>query len=286
MSPARISKTRPFLINASGFTLGQLLASLTIISVVAFFVAAVYSVFGPIKSRQESFYCARNLEQISMAMLQYIQDYDEKFPPCAQPTAHKNVFTGWAAVHYENGQSVAFVRPDNQTTAASSDQDRGGLLEPYLKSAGDFSCFALPAKEVQNAHFYQVDYMYNDLAAGVAQKDFAAPDKTVLVCDGEDFAGNVGHAYDPDHLPGVPLFSGDGAVVFGATLQTAPLRHNGGANYGYADGHVKWSKPKGIYFPLRQSDSRSHIDKHNGEVTGPDPTKLSAAGYIGTFHVK
>ena len=135
--------------------------------------------------------------------------------------------------------------------------------------------------------------MYNDLVAGVSQNAFAAVATSVLFCDGEDFAGNVGHAYDPSDPSSPADFASDGTVLLGATLQTAPLRHSDGANYGYADGHMKWSKPDAVYFPSRFSASRSHKDATTGKLLGPDPAQLNRTNtgvskgkaYGGTFHV-
>ncbi len=257
----------------AGFTLGQLLASLVIINLVALFVSMFFSVLQQANSYARSGSCATNLKQVSLAILQYTADYDERFPPCATATKIDRALLGWAATHDRHG---ALVVSDATAPQTRFNQLVGG----YLKTEAAFRCPEVPTT------FESVSYMLNDLASGVAQKDFAALQNTVLVCDGENFAGNVGHAYDPSVPSSPPYFFRDGAVASGAVLQTAPTRHNGRAAYGFADGHVKLCVPKNIYFPPRRFNSPSHIDKHTGDPLGPDPAHLDASGYIGTFHVK
>ena len=272
MFPARVSKSRPFLINASGFTLGQLLAALVIINIVAFFLYLFLAVLQQANSYARSSYCTGNFKQVSVAFRQYAADYDERFPPCATAIKNNNALLGWAATHDRYGGPIS---PDTTAPQTSFNPLIGG----YLKTESILRC-----PEVPNSSG-RVSYMFNDLAAGVTQKDFAAIAHTVLICDGENVAGNVGHAYNPSLPPSPASFFRDGTVVAGATLQFAPTRHNGRATYCFADGHIRLSKPGVIYFPPRRFDSPSHIDKQNGKTTGPDPAKLDAAGYIGTFHV-
>jgi prepilin-type processing-associated H-X9-DG protein len=114
--------------------------------------------------------------------------------------------------------------------------------------------------------------MYNDLAAGVPLKDFTSPVKTVLVMDGEPRTQNFGHAREHVGMPAEPIVMPEVVVSRreGGEVSTAALRHTGGANYGYADGHAKYQKPEMVYFPPRENGSRSHRDT-NGVATGPDP---------------
>ena len=253
MSPTRSNKTRPFLINASGFTLGQLLASLVIINLVSFFGYAFLAVLQQANSYARRSQCYTNLKHVSLAILQYAADYDERFPPCATATKNDNALLGWAATHDRYGEPISLETIAPQITFHQ-------LIGGYLKTESILRC-----PEVAN-NSGVVAYMFNDLAAGVAEKDFTAPQNTVLVCDGENFAGNVGHAYNPSLPPSPASFFSDGTVVTGAVLQKAPTRHNGRATYGFADGHVKPRRSESHLFstaPIRQPLSHRQIHRQH-----------------------
>ncbi len=270
----------------AGFTLGQLLASLVIITFVAFFLGSCIVILSsPPHQKARQSICASNLKQIGLGFLQYIQDYDGTFPPCAQPSKHEGFLSGWAVTHKQDGSSAVIAEAKGET--ADKKRFAGGLMSQYTISFQIFRCPTAP----KNAG--PLSYMVNDLAAGVTQDRFAAVAASVLMCDGENFAGNVGHAYEPNSPAAPAAFASDGIVLLGATLETAPLRHSDGANYGYADGHVKWSKPEAIFFPSRFSTSQSHKDAKTSKLFGPAPEHLNTTNtgafngtaYVGTFHV-
>ena len=171
-----------------GFSLGELFAILLILSVVA---AILFPVFATTRhSGSNRGGCRSNIKQISLAILGYIQDYDETFPPSAQPVAGSAALSGWAVTHNQRGEPAI----NEQAFGATSDAKRfsEGSLWPYAKNEQIFRCPDAPRGSGP------LLYMYNDLAAGVSQNDFAAVANSVVLCDGEDFAGNVGHAYDPN----------------------------------------------------------------------------------------
>lgn len=265
----------------NGYTLGQLVATLMIITAAAFFVGVAlvsFTVFSGDHRKSPQSSCASNIKQIQLGVLQYIQDYDEKFPPAARPLKNeKGILSGWAITHDTDGKAAVSVSAKGTTTTQKLFAK--GPLDSYTKNEFIFRCPSVP----KNAG--PLSYMVNDLAAGKAQKVFSAVASTILVCEGEDFAGNVGHAYDPTLPPAPATFGPTGKVILGATLQTAPIRHNGGANYGFADGHVRWSKPEGIYFPSRFDWAASHKDaRPNGN--GPTPVPGGDMhGFYGTFHL-
>ena len=60
-----------------GFTLIELLVVIAIIAILA---AILFPVFAKAREKARSASCESNLKQISLAVLMYAQDYDEKFP--------------------------------------------------------------------------------------------------------------------------------------------------------------------------------------------------------------
>jgi len=60
-----------------GFTLIELLVVIAIITIMA---AILFPVFAKAREQARKATCASNLRQIGMALLQYVQDYDERWP--------------------------------------------------------------------------------------------------------------------------------------------------------------------------------------------------------------
>jgi prepilin-type N-terminal cleavage/methylation domain-containing protein len=62
----------------SAFTLIELLVVIAIIAILA---AILFPVFSQAREKARQATCISSLKQIGMGLLQYLQDYDEKFPP-------------------------------------------------------------------------------------------------------------------------------------------------------------------------------------------------------------
>ncbi len=131
------------------FTLIELVVVVAIIGILAAILLPVVN-RGPHyggNARIQS--CRSNLKQITLGFEQYLQDYDEKFPP------HAVVRSGYWA----------------------------GSLQPYLKSWQLFQCPSTPKHQTKTT-----DYFYNDRLAQVDETKLPLPTSTILAGDGSDDA--------------------------------------------------------------------------------------------------
>lgn len=193
----------------SGFTLIELLVVIAIIAILA---AILFPVFARARENARRASCMSNLKQIGLGIMQYSQDYDEKFPLWLADT---------------NGNAYR----------DGAEQGWAMLIQPYVKSTQIFQCpsdsTAAPANGADGGGFS--DYMSNlyDINLFTGMVGLIAPTQTVLASDGypfdssSSFGGTSGWVPTPDN-----------------GQQDYYHRHLGGDNFLFCDGHVKWLKPE------------------------------------------
>lgn len=162
--------------------------------------------------------CQSNLKVMVMAFSQYAEDNDSHWPPVRLKDMplkqvsleHEGTSYGWAdaIAVYVAGPGVLYEG------AYQCPMHRQQLDQP-------------PAVENYS------DYWYNRHLAGCIQNRIAAPNSTLLLGEGDMGTTPASLRYSLDAFPHDWLAD-----------QTKPsFRHEGGANYAFADGHVKWLRP-------------------------------------------
>ena len=194
----------------SGFTLIELLVVIAIIAILA---AILFPVFARARENARRASCQSNLKQIALGMMQYTQDYDNRFSPAQ----------GTDVAHGDNPNSIVVT------------------LQPYIKSTQIFICPSAPSvlpvlspsgsekdgrwvtKTADGwATASEGTYGINNLLNGISEGEVASSSLTPMFFDCANYeAGD----------------SGDGAV-------RAASRHLEGLNFAYVDGHVKFSPTK------------------------------------------
>ena len=205
-----------------GFTLIELLVVIAIIAILA---AILFPVFARARENARRSSCQSNLKQIMLGVIQYTQDYDEKYPLAAAGSGPSRV--QW---------------PD--------------LVQPYVKSTQVFFCpshkSSYPITPQATAFNYPstwnplyISYAANnwlfELGSGFnAISTIAFPTKVVLAADWINSNGD-GTGFESSNTATTSGSDSGGTATSGSPgYKLARSRHLGGGNYAFADGHVKW----------------------------------------------
>ena len=160
---------------------------------------------------------------MALGFKQYLQDYDEKYP------ANNNTNTNTGAGGWVE------------------------ILQPYLKSVQIFQYPSDTGVLGATTNGY-TDYWYNSNCSGKNESAFTAVTNTFLTGDGDgtnqglaDYNATYDGYIDGDSA--VAIINGSNITNWNTLLgpastlalqQKTSLKHLEGANYAFADGHVKW----------------------------------------------
>jgi prepilin-type N-terminal cleavage/methylation domain-containing protein/prepilin-type processing-associated H-X9-DG protein len=242
----------------NAFTLIELLVVIAIIAILA---AILFPVFAQAREKARMASCLSNVKQISLALVEYTQDYDEM-----------NLINGGTASWYWYELLQPYVKDPPQGYGVGSvwdcpDDNANGTTYGSLggfphQQTTDESGTALTGVHPTYYYGYTANnYYYSDKVHGALLQGI--PMSTVDDASGTVFIGEGGNgAYssqDRDQVTKTTPTGGPANVPpsnYAAWL-TTPLatntpqslggkqgyfiaRHNGGLNLGFYDGHAKW----------------------------------------------
>jgi len=210
-----------------GFTLIELLVVIAIIGILA---AILFPVFAKVREKARQASCQSNLRQIGLAIIQYNQDYDEKFFPWAVNNSGTPVVAFWdGAVDYTKiGTSGAF-------------NPALGTLQPYMKNGPILDCPSAASVLPYNpADTSSIPPVYT--AYGINMNLMYAPSSSAQLSQISSPADTIvmGDAATPASPPNSGLkrvnYLGPGGGYFHGI-------HTGWGNVLWVDGHVKALTP-------------------------------------------
>jgi prepilin-type N-terminal cleavage/methylation domain len=249
----------------SAFTLIELLVVIAIIAILA---AILFPVFAQARAKARQAACLSNLKQLGTGCMMYLQDYDEAFPQrksgtgattVSYPLPDGRIFQGyvaWPLQLYPYVKNIDVFSCPNDPNPRQGYSDNG-TVNPYAPGGGYGK--PVPMSYTQNAHLY-------DQLNAIPMNEIRFPATTYWIGDGHT-AGVYGfQAYEDttvpqdqrifrpglfnrlrigNDCPGLVPNNGQPYLAPDANID-ACMRHNGGANVVFTDGHAKWENYKSM----------------------------------------
>jgi prepilin-type N-terminal cleavage/methylation domain-containing protein/prepilin-type processing-associated H-X9-DG protein len=276
--------------STKGFTLIELLVVIAIIAILA---AILFPVFAQARAKARQTVCVSNEKQISLGIQMYLQDYDERFLPTVterEGFPSGTVVTDTQALVFSiRGRLKAYIVGGANTSTSGNVWSDPGAVIPWGQHVTG------PAN-IANVRFWPNDFGFNINEGDLPDQPGVSPNggpylyfsgqiadapygpevgvNATVVLAGINSPANLLLIADTQR-PDLKLAGGSlTPQLTTATNGIAPIdpnwpalttqagliaRHTNGANFGFADGHVKWEHPEATWTNSGQNQWRRDL---------------------------
>ena len=265
-----------------GFTLIELLVVIAIIAVLA---AILFPVFAKVREKARQISCLSNMRQIGLATMEYVEDYDEKYPQehpgCANPAvglAPTGDYDGnLEGADYGSPfeKIMPYVATSNQAGTASLSQKLyvcPSDSDPHGASLGAACTSTAPLPGI-TSYLLNAYFLF-----GLSESQTPDPGNTIYIAERNNQFCDVhvhpwlGEIYDVNgtlngKTPAAACISGNPKLDGMFAIQSN--RHTNGSNYTFADGHVKWETYSTTIQP--NSPDQSCFGQYQALPAAPSP---------------
>ncbi|HEY3328711.1 MAG TPA: DUF1559 domain-containing protein [Capsulimonadaceae bacterium] len=240
--------------STQGFTLIELLVVIAIIAILA---AILFPVFATAREKARQSSCQSNEKQIGLALLQYVQDFDEQLP-VAMYAPSSTFWVTIIAPYAGQGLSAnfaGFYTCPSDPNAATGVNNVGrkisyaiNVTQPFITAPTAPWWRYKDASNVWHTYGVQMNTIA-DVPGTIMIAEIASKDAV--------YVGGAGYAEvtNPVFDTAKPQYGYLTQDVLNSqamsinpstnTVQTIPIaRHSGGWDYLFCDGHVKWLQPQ------------------------------------------
>jgi prepilin-type N-terminal cleavage/methylation domain-containing protein/prepilin-type processing-associated H-X9-DG protein len=202
-----------------GFTLVELLVVIAIIAILA---AILFPAFAQAKAAAQKTACLSNVKQLTLGTIMYTNDYDDQMPSLGIGNAAAGLLGGW----------IYYIRcpADDGQLPAGYDVTKGSIY-PYIKSVQVFLC-PTDSKGKVSGNSYSVSE-----CIGTGGTPFSPGRVSTSVEEPSNFL------FFNEEADGDPLTDSTDDGYFLYPSNNMSVRHTGGSNGSFVDGHAKFILP-------------------------------------------
>lgn len=227
------------------FTLIELLVVIAIIAILA---AILFPVFARAREQARRASCASNLKQIGLAVMQYLQDYDETYPIANLYSTPQRFWYNVIDPYAKSKQVFTCPNVGRSGNGGNNFNDDGSRsLNTYAWNV----CGTTPFAYKGNGFGYYYDQYctptganlsHNPVKLSLVQESAA----TILIMDPPSNGEGYGSVYARGHATQDKLPVLHGGQIWSTTTAVV-TDFSGGGNYLFADGHVKFLQSSKAY---------------------------------------